>query len=68
MAEAERIDLLGLLRKAGLEHDTDFLREGVRVLTQARSIEPIVTQRFSPGKQRPNVDSLRSTQEGFSTR
>ena len=29
------IDLLGLLRKMGVEHDADFLREGVRVLTQA---------------------------------
>ena len=35
MAETERIDLLGLLRKAGLERDADFLREAVRVLAQA---------------------------------
>ena len=35
MAEVERIDLLGLLRKAGVEGDADFLREAVRVLAQA---------------------------------
>lgn len=35
MAASQSIDLLGLLRKAGVEPDADFLREGVRVLTQA---------------------------------
>jgi putative transposase len=35
MTAGQSIDLLGLLRKAGLEPDTDFLREGVRVLIQA---------------------------------
>src|SRR3712207_5515227 len=35
MAAGQSIDLLGLLRKAGVEPDADFLREGVRVLTQA---------------------------------
>src|SRR4051794_6139708 len=35
MTATPSIDLLALLRKAGLEPDTDFLREGVRVLTQA---------------------------------
>ena len=35
MTAGQSIDLLGLLRKIGLEHDADFLREGVRVLTQA---------------------------------
>ena len=35
MTASTSIDLLDLLRKAGVAHDTDFLREGVRVLTQA---------------------------------
>jgi transposase-like protein len=35
MTASQSIDLLGLLRKAGLDANTDFLREGVRVLTQA---------------------------------
>ena len=35
MADETRIALEGLLRKAQLEGDADFLREGVRVLTQA---------------------------------
>jgi transposase-like protein len=35
MAEKQSIDLLALLRKAGVEPDADFLREAVRVLTQA---------------------------------
>src|SRR5918911_4926350 len=35
MTAGQSIDLLSLLRKAGVEADTDFLREGVRVLTQA---------------------------------
>jgi putative transposase len=35
MTASTSIDLLELLRKAGVAHDTDFLREGVRALTQA---------------------------------
>src|SRR3954454_2022333 len=35
MTASERIDLLGVLRKIGLDQDADFLREGVRVLSQA---------------------------------
>ena len=35
MADEFRMTLLELLRKAELDQDTDFLREGVRVLTQA---------------------------------
>ena len=35
MAGVARIALLGLLRKAGVEGDADFLREAVRVLAQA---------------------------------
>jgi putative transposase len=35
MADEMRMALLELLRKAGLERDADFLREGVRVLSQA---------------------------------
>src|SRR5919202_2814088 len=35
MTASASIDLLGLLRKAGLDANADFLREGVRVLTQA---------------------------------
>ncbi len=35
MADEHRIALTELLRKAQMEEDTDFLREGVRVLGQA---------------------------------
>ena len=35
MADELRIGLAGLLRKAQMEHDADFLKEGVRVLSQA---------------------------------
>jgi transposase-like protein len=35
MADEVRMALQGLLRKAGVEQDADFLREGVRVLSQA---------------------------------
>jgi transposase-like protein len=35
MTAGQSIDLLELLRKAGVEQDMDFLREGMRVLTQA---------------------------------
>jgi len=35
MADELRIGLAGLLRKAQIEHDADFLKEGVRVLSQA---------------------------------
>src|SRR4051794_31118169 len=35
MADELRIGLAELLRKARIEHDADFLKEGVRVLSQA---------------------------------
>ena len=35
MAQELRIVLSELLRKAMIEHDTGFLKEGVRVLSQA---------------------------------
>ena len=35
MADDLRIGLAGLLRKAQMEHDADFLKEGFRVLSQA---------------------------------
>jgi putative transposase len=35
MADELRIGLAGLLRKAKMEHDADFLKEGIRVLSQA---------------------------------
>ena len=34
MADELRIGLAELLRKARMEHDADFLKEGVRVLSQ----------------------------------
>lgn len=36
MADELRIGLQELLRKARMEHDADLLKEGVRVLSQAR--------------------------------
>ena len=35
MADELRIGLAELLRKAQMEHDADFLKEGVRALSQA---------------------------------
>jgi hypothetical protein len=35
MADELRIGLTHLLRKAQIEHDADFLKEGVRALSQA---------------------------------
>ncbi len=35
MADQLRMGLAELLRKAQMEHDADFLKEGVRVLSQA---------------------------------
>jgi hypothetical protein len=35
MTAKPSIDLLGVLRKVGMDQDVDFLREGVRVLSQA---------------------------------
>jgi transposase-like protein len=35
MADELRIGLAELLRKARMEHDADFLKEGVRALSQA---------------------------------
>ncbi len=35
MADELRIGLAGLLRKAKMVHDADFLKEGIRVLSQA---------------------------------
>ncbi len=49
MAEAQSIDLLALLRKVGVEPDADFLREGVRVLTQAL-LEAEVTAHVGAGR------------------
>ena len=49
MADETRIALEGLLRKAQLEGDADFLRDGVRVLTQAL-LELEVTQHLGAEK------------------
>jgi putative transposase len=43
MADETRMPVLDLLRKAGMEQDVDFLREGVRVLAEA-VMEAEVTQ------------------------
>jgi len=45
MTASQSIDLLGILRKVGLEQDADFLREGVRVLTQALMEAEVTAQR-----------------------
>ena len=49
MTEKQSIDLLGLLRKAGVDQDLDFLREGVRVLSQAL-MEAEVSQQLGAGR------------------
>jgi len=41
----DSIDVLGLLRKRGMEGDVDFLREALAVLVQA-IMEAEVTERF----------------------
>jgi len=49
MADGLRIGLEELLRKAQMEQDTDFLREGVRVLSQAL-MELEVSEQLGAGK------------------
>ncbi len=49
MADELRIGLAELLRKAQMEHDADFLREGVRVLAQAL-MEMEVEQHVGAGR------------------
>ncbi len=49
MADGLRIGLEELLRKAQMEQDTDFLREGVRVLSQAL-MEIEVSEQLRAGK------------------
>ncbi len=49
MADGLRIGLEELLRKAQMEQDTDFLREGVRVLSQAL-MEIEVSEQLGAGK------------------
>ena len=59
MAEDLSMALMELLRKAELERDADFLREGVRVLTQAL-MELEVTQHV--GADRHERTALRTGQ------
>jgi hypothetical protein len=50
----DRMALLDLVRKAGAERDTDFLREGVRALAQAiMEVEVTELTGGSPGRARP---------------
>jgi len=55
MAEDLRMALAGLLRKAELERDADFLREGVRVLGQAL-MELEVAQHVGAGRYERTAD------------
>ena len=61
MADELRIGLAGLLRKAHIEGDAEFLKEGVRVLSQAL-MEMEVEEHVgagrhgrSPGRMEPQI-------------
>jgi putative transposase len=54
-ADELRMVLQELLRKAELEHDADFLREGVRVLSQAL-MELAVSQHLGAERHERTVD------------
>ena len=58
MASMDKIALLELIRKIGLDGDVDFLREGLKVLTQAimeaEVSEWVGAERFERSKERKN--------------
>ncbi|CAM3748899.1 Mutator family transposase [Alicyclobacillus pomorum] len=58
MASMDKIALLELIRKIGLDGDVDFLREGLKVLTQAimeaEVSELVGAERFERSKERKN--------------
>ena len=61
MADEMRIGLAGLLRKAQMEHDADFLKEGVRVLSEAL-MEMEAQEHVGAGTLRAQRGAHRTTQ------
>jgi len=53
MTAKQSIDLLGALRKVGMDQDVDFLREGVRVLSQALREAEVSAQLGAERHERP---------------
>ncbi len=66
MADGLRIGLVELLRKAQMEQDTDFLREGVRVLSQAL-MELEVSEHLGAGKHE-RTESRKGYRNGYRDR
>ncbi len=66
MADGLRIGLEELLRKARMEQDTDFLREGVRVLGQAL-MELEVSEQLGAAKHERTEDR-KGYRNGYRTR
>jgi len=66
MADGLRIGLVELLRKAQMEQDTDFLREGVRVLSQAL-MELEVSEQLGAGKHE-RTDGRKGYRNGYRER
>ena len=60
MADELRIGLSGLLRKAQIQGDADFLKEGVRALSQA-IMEMEVEQHIGAGRPTSASQSARAT-------
>ncbi len=66
MADGLRIGLVELLRKAQMERDTNFLREGVRVLSQAL-MELEVSEQLGAGRHE-RTDSRTGYRNGYRNR
>ncbi len=66
MADGLRIELVELLRKAQMQEDTDFLREGVRVLSQAL-MELEVSEQLGAGKHE-RTDGRKGYRNGYRER
>ncbi len=66
MADGLRIGLVELLRKAQMERDTNFLREGVRVLSQAL-MELEVSEQLGAGRHE-RTDSRTGYRNGYRER
>ena len=57
MADEPRIGLSELLRKSMIDHDADFLREGIRVLSQAL-MEMEVEEHVGAARQERSVERV----------
>jgi transposase-like protein len=67
MADELRIGLSGLLRKAQMEGDADFLREGVRALSQAL-MEMEVEEHLGAARHERSSPGRRGQRNGYRQR